>query len=242
MNKNHLNELKTLEEEYWWHVAKRRLLEDYLTERFQPPAKIVEAGVGAGGNLRHFKRMGYSVQGYELMPEAVEYAHSTGLDEVSLQDVSKPWSIEDGSVDIVVMMDVLEHLDHPETALGSARQALTDDGALILSVPACPSLMGPWDVALGHKRRYSLRSLRGELERAGFHEEHLAYWNLFTLPAALLVRGFQRLNPTAHSSEFPRVPGLLNKALILCADLERVLFRKNPIYYGLSIMGIFRKK
>lgn len=147
MNITHLNELKELEEGYWWHVAKRRLLTDYLKSYFPPPAKILEVGVGAGGNLIFLKTMGYEVRGFDIMPEAVQYCRESGLDEVSVHDISKPWPVDSESFDVVVMMDVLEHVDRQLDALNFAKKAIASNGGLVVSVPACPYLMGPWDLA-----------------------------------------------------------------------------------------------
>lgn len=80
------------------------------------------------------------------------------------------------------------------------------------------------------------------MNQVGFDDESVAYWNLFSFPAALMLRSAQKMFPAKHTSEFPRVPGLINKLLIFCADVERLVFRKCPLYYGLSIMGVFRKK
>ncbi|NOY75768.1 MAG: class I SAM-dependent methyltransferase [Kiritimatiellaeota bacterium] len=241
MNTTHLNELKVLEEGYWWHLAKRRLLFEFSIKTCPPPARILEVGTGAGGNLLHFKRLGYDVRGFDIMPEAVRYCNERGLSAVSVHDIAEPWPVPDSSMDMVVVMDVLEHLERPGEALKFAWKAIVPGGRIILSVPACPFLMGPWDRALGHFRRYSSGMLRWELAHAGFESESVGYWNLFSLPAAFVVRGAQRFSSEKHTSEFPRVPRWLNKTLLGCAWFERKILRKSPVYYGLSIMGVFRK-
>ena len=43
--------------------------------------------------------------------------------------------LADGSVDTVVLLDVLEHLDEPAAAVAEARRVLRPDGQLVLSVP-----------------------------------------------------------------------------------------------------------
>jgi len=51
---------------------------------------------------------------------------------------------EDGSVDAVVMLDVLEHVPEPRAALTEARRVLRPGGALVLSVPH-RGLLAPLD-------------------------------------------------------------------------------------------------
>ncbi len=56
MEAAHLTELIELEDSYWWHVAKRRLVVELL-RRYAPPAGLlVEGGVGSGAIWRNFNR------------------------------------------------------------------------------------------------------------------------------------------------------------------------------------------
>ena len=233
--------MKELECHYWWHVAKRNLVSKYLEKCRPPPAKILEVGVGAGGNLLHFKKLGYEVKGFDIMPEAIQYCKGRGLNDVSVHDIAQPWPARKDFFDVVVMLDVLEHLERPVESLRFASRALKANGIVILTVPACPYIMGPWDKALGHQRRYSMRMLKSEFKEAGLDTADVAYWNLFSLPPALIVRGMQKLFPQSHSSEFPRIPKLLNTFLLFCAYAERKILRNRSFYYGLSIMGVFTK-
>ena len=59
-----------------------------------------------------------------------------------------------GYLDLVVMTDVLEHLDDPAGALGAVRARLKPGGALLMTVPATPWLWSAHDVTHHHRRRY----------------------------------------------------------------------------------------
>jgi hypothetical protein len=170
----HLEELIALEDTYWWHVSKRRLVMGLLEREFAPPGRLVEGGVGSGRDLLEFDRAGYRSTGYDAMPESVENARGRGLD-VARHDLEQPWPVADASVDVAVLLDVLEHMANP------------------LTVPAYPCLHGDWDRALGHHRRYTARMLRAQAAQAGLSVERVTHWNAFSLPAALAVRGIQRL-------------------------------------------------
>lgn len=43
--------------------------------------------------------------------------------------------VPDGVADAVTMLDIVEHVDHPETAIAEARRVLRDGGVLVVSVP-----------------------------------------------------------------------------------------------------------
>ena len=50
------------------------------------------------------------------MPEAVRHCRAQGLTDVHEHDLEKPWPIDE-SASVVVLLDVLEHADHPVTVL-----------------------------------------------------------------------------------------------------------------------------
>ena len=67
--------------------------------------------------------------------------------------------IPDNSVDILFLLDVLEHIENENNFLQKVSKKLKRDGFLILTVPAYNFLFSPHDVFLKHYRRYSLKKL-----------------------------------------------------------------------------------
>lgn len=127
MTSAHLRELIDLEERYWWHVSKRRLVRSLL-QRFAPPTgNLVEGGVGSARNLREWEQMGYRAEGFDLMPESVDHACQRGL-TARVHDLEQPWPVESGSCRAVVLLDVIEHTAHPETVLQHAANVLAPGG------------------------------------------------------------------------------------------------------------------
>lgn len=241
MDTRHLNELVELEDSYWWHVAKRRLACGLLRRFAPPPGLLIEGGVGSCRNLLEFARMGYDVAGLDVMPEAVTLAHDRGLLNVHQCDLAEPWPFAEGCARAVVLLDVVEHMEAPVAALRHAHAALADGGAAIVTVPAYEWLRGEWDRALGHFRRYHARQLRAHAREAGFRVQLLTHWNAFTLPAAVAVRGYQRLRPRPAPAEFPRVAPWTNRMLLRCAGVERWLIDRVPVPCGLSLVGVLTK-
>jgi ubiquinone/menaquinone biosynthesis C-methylase UbiE len=68
--------------------------------------------------------------------------------------------IDEDSVDAVVLADVIEHLDHPETILREARRILKPGGSLIMTTPI-KKPRGSWDAL--HVREYTESSIRSLL-------------------------------------------------------------------------------
>lgn len=240
MDAHHLQELIDLEEGYWWHVAKRRWAGELLQRYLPAPGLLIEGGIGSGRNLLEFQRLGYEVAGLEIMPESVAHAHQAGLPNVQLHDLAEPWPVPAGSARAVVMLDVLEHITDPILTLRYAAAALRDDGGLVLTVPAYPSLYSDWDRQLGHYRRYTWKELLRQAAAAGLAPAWHGCWNAFSLPPAVVSRKLPRRS-NGNGATFPRLPGLLNRLLMSCASAERIVSRWIRIPVGLSLMGVFVK-
>jgi SAM-dependent methyltransferase len=237
MEPAHLKELERLESTYWWHVAKRKLAITLLRRFAEPPGLLVEGGIGASGNLQEFQRLGYDVQGFDVLPEAISMAQQKGIETVGIHDLEKPWPVKE-KARAVVLLDVLEHIADSVGALQNIKEILAPDGAVVLTVPAYPCLFNSWDEKLGHFRRYTTRMLRKEVAQSGLKIKWLGHWNSFTLPAAIAIRGFNRLFQRSTSTEFPRVSNTVNSMLLGCAGLERKLLMGLGVPMGLSICGV----
>jgi len=241
MESAHLDELIELEDRYWWHVAKRKIATGLLNRYVPSPAKIVEGGIGAAGNLLNWKKSGYDVAGLDIMDHSVAHAKSLGIEDVKKHDLHEPWPYEENSVGGIVLLDVLEHLADPVVALKEAAKTLTDSGKIIFTVPAFPFLFSDWDERLGHYRRYTPKTMRQHIVGAGLKVERLRYWNSFTFPAAVAIRTFRKLFPSKNGTEFPRVSDFTNSALIRAAEIESGASNALPIPFGLSLVGVISK-
>jgi len=240
MTPEHLEELRQLEETYWWHVAKRDLAISLLKKHCPAPGKLVEGGIGSARNLVEFREMGYDVEGFDVMPESVKIGADRGLD-VTIHDLAQPWPVDHNSLSAVVLLDVIEHIEDPVAVLTHVRESLTDNGAAIITVPAYQWLFSDWDKALGHYRRYTLKMLRSQAEEAGLKVAQLTYWNAFTLPAAMAIRTCEKVFPRNRDAEFPRVSSFTNNMLLSFAAAERAMMKCCPVPCGLSVVGVLTK-
>lgn len=74
----------------------------------------------------------------------------------------------DRRFDVVLMLDVLEHVDDDEAFLsGMVRECVAEGGLVLLSVPAWPLLFSRHDTFLGHHRRYTPAACDRVLAAAG---------------------------------------------------------------------------
>lgn len=82
-----------------------------------------------------------------------------------------------GKHSAAVAFNVLEHIPDDVTALRAMGRLVRPGGAVVLIVPAFPSAMSRFDLAIGHQRRYTRRSLGTALTSAGLRVEQLRYVN-----------------------------------------------------------------
>ena len=64
------------------------------------------------------------------------------------------------SYDVIVLADVLEHIQNDKDILNNLYLHLKPGGKIIIFVPACQFLYSVFDSQIGHYRRYSLSTLR----------------------------------------------------------------------------------
>jgi SAM-dependent methyltransferase len=129
------------------------------------PSHLANVGCGSGVFNQMAVDAGFVVTGYEPDPDAFRLAqdrlppHDCRLEAKGLEAIptSQP-------ADVVVMHDVLEHIEDEQRAVNHLREIVTDHGHVVLSVPAMPSLFGLHDEELGHFRRYTRRKLRRALD------------------------------------------------------------------------------
>ena len=175
------------------------------------------------------------------MDEAVEHGQKLGIEDCRRHDLEQPWPLEAGSARAIVLLDVLEHMARPVQVLRNAYDVLQPGGGLVITVPACPWLFGDWDRRLGHYRRYTAKELRSHAAEASLQVKWLNHWNAFSFPAAVAIRGVQRMFPGDRQAEFPRVSQGMNRMLQRAAGFERWCMVRLSVPVGLSLVGVLTK-
>ena len=142
-----------------------------------------------------------------------------------------------GSYDVVLLFDVLEHVEDTAPFLRALVAHLKPGGTLLVNVPALPVLYGAYDVAAGHVRRYVPRTLRAELEGSGLQVRETRYWGLSMVPVLLLRRVTQRSGTPAGElirSGFQPPSPFVHAMLRRLARAETRLLPRPPL--GTSVL------
>lgn len=103
-----------------------------------PPANSLEIGCAHGGFSSLLQLGGYHVTGLELSPFIADFARNTFNIPVDVGLVETQ-SYLPASHDIIILMDVLEHLPDPVATLSRCFSLLKEDGILVIQTPSFPT-------------------------------------------------------------------------------------------------------
>ena len=107
---------------------------------------VLDLGCGLGGYSRALADRGFEVRALDVVPDYVERARSMGVDADLYDGERLP--LEDGSVDTVILLEVLEHLDDPARLLREARRVAR--GGVLVTTPNCTQDFGEVPVEFSH--------------------------------------------------------------------------------------------
>jgi 2-polyprenyl-3-methyl-5-hydroxy-6-metoxy-1,4-benzoquinol methylase len=99
-----------------------------------PPAKVLELGCSHGSFVALMQHAGYEASGVEMSPWVVEFGQKTFGVPVSLGPL-ETLDAPPASADIIVAMDVLEHLPDPAKTMARCLELLKPDGLLVIQTP-----------------------------------------------------------------------------------------------------------
>src|SRR6266566_9632957 len=165
----HFAPLFAAEANHFWFRSRNRCIG--AATRLIPDAgsikDVLEHGCGTGFVLAELQRLfpGARVTGADLFAEGLALARRRFAGPLIQTDILQCSFRE--AFDLIGLFDVLEHLDDDLHALRALREQLRPGGCLLLTVPAHMVLWSDYDVASGHRRRYTRVQLMARLFEAG---------------------------------------------------------------------------
>lgn len=149
--------------------------------------RILEIGGGIGNISQCFLTDGEELVISELQDEYCQILKNkfdgyTNLKEVIAMDIVDPdfdikyFSLF-GSFDTIFALNVVEHIADDQKALANCRKLLKKNGNIIILVPAFQTLFNHFDVALGHFRRYTAKTLLPVFKANEYSVIHQQYFN-----------------------------------------------------------------
>ena len=235
-----------LEEKHWWFLGRRKIvlsmLNKYLPNGSQ--LRILDVGCGTGATLRKLEEYGQAT-GVDISEEAVKFCKLRGCRNVYRIN-NQGLFFEDEMFDVVVALDVIEHITDDCAALSEYYRVAKENGILVLTVPAYNFLWGAHDEINHHKRRYIANELKNKVEKAGFDVKKLTYFNTFLFPFVLLTRMGQRVTKMINGryksrSDLKLYHSGINDLLKTIFFLENRLLKEYSFLYGVSLLCVAKK-
>jgi SAM-dependent methyltransferase len=207
------------------------------------PHRTLDIGCGSGLITKVLAEASTEVLAVDVSEQAARVSrHNLGkatnvllkvVDVFHSRDAINEWA---GYFDLVVLSEVLEHIQDDDAALDTVRQLLGERRWLLLSVPGDPKLWNAEDEQAGHVRRYTREELCHKLTQHGFEIVRMINWGfpvtrwLYLLEVRLFLRG--STSQSANNGHRSRARWLLLPLLALSrplfaaiADLESLISR-----------------
>ncbi len=191
---------------WWWRVRHEVVLRE-LSQIARPadnsPRRILDIGCAGGVAFDDFSRFG-DVYGIEpdtqLVDSTPHWRHR--IEHVPFGPEYQPAE----PFDVILMLDVLEHIEDDQAALEKLVGLLKPGGYAILTVPALRWLWSVHDDINLHFRRYHRRPLQQLLTQTGFQVRRLKYLFGWSLPLVYLRTWLSPKKLQEYRVEVPSPP------------------------------------
>jgi len=219
------------QDEHWYYAGKLGALMRCLD---QPPERILDVGAGSGFFARKL---------LERTAARTAVCVDTGYDVERDEHVgSKPIRFRRSAAadesDLVLMMDVIEHVDDDVGLLAQYAASARPGTRFVVSVPAFPWLWSAHDEFLEHRRRYTRRTLIDAVSAAGLRPVASFYFFAAIFPAVVARRFWQRRRAAAQAaSDLRRHHDLTNRLLTNICLAESAVARRNR-FGGLTAFAV----
>lgn len=221
-------------ESHWYYKAKAAALLRDLGD-FAPTA-ILDIGAGSGFFSRALLKATAAKSA-----TCVDIGYAADRDDTCAgKPIAFRRAIARSDADLVLAMDVLEHVPDEATLLAPYVDLVAAGTRFVVTVPAFAFLWSGHDVFLGHYRRYTLRGLEQTLRRCGLTVDwgHYTYAAVFAPAAALRLSERLRGKKSIEAkSQLQKHSGFANAVLSALCAAERPFMRRNRLFGLTAAVG-----
>lgn len=179
---------------HWYYQSKAAAMARLIET--QPPSLILDIGAGSGFFSQYLLEHTTAAGAW-----CVDISYKSDLDSiVSGKQIYYRRSIDTVDADLVLLMDVLEHVEDDIGLLQDYVQKVPRGARFLISVPAFHFLWSAHDEFLEHKRRYTLGQLEEVVRRAGLTPIVGTYYFGLIFPLVMITRLSEKL---LHSRNQP---------------------------------------
>lgn len=218
---------------HYWHRARGDIVRDCVRASCEAGGTVLEIGAGRGHYIGVLRAAGFDAYGCDLgSPRVHDHVRPFVFSGTDFADLDADLR---GRVTAVLLLDVIEHIQHPADFMASVLRALPALGTVIITVPARQELWSNYDEHYRHFLRYDVGRLREVVRSSRLSMESWSYFfHALYVPAWILTLvGLNRATAFAAPAN-PWLHRLLGRAFWL----ESRLLPKG--LYGTSLMCMCR--
>ncbi len=171
-----------------WVPMPRYLLRCWVIKRLirgLRPNDFIEIGAASGDMAQWISQQKIPGTAVEISPQAVEIMRARLQDNRKVEIYDRDAQDLNKTADLLLSMEVLEHIQDDRAALAQWYQLVRPGGHLLLSVPAHQRLFSAEDELVGHFRRYEKKELIQKLSDAGFEKPDILSYGF---PIGLILK------------------------------------------------------
>ena len=219
--------------QHWYYRSKAAALRRAVADLH--PQRLLDVGAGSGFFSRHLLSEGGAQSAL-----CVDIGYDRDRDDqIGGKPVLYRRDCDATDCDLVLMMDVLEHVDDDRGLVRHYATKVPSGAHFLVTVPAFRFLWSGHDVFLEHKRRYRLSEIEAAMRDAGLTIVKGAYYFGLVFPLAAAVRLAARGEAEPKSS-LKKHGALTNGLLTAICAAELPLFPVNRLA-GLSAFVLAQK-
>lgn len=236
MESIYAQQYRNLYENHWWWRAREHYVLDVIAGLNLPQqAAIVDIGCGDGLFFGPLSKFGTP---FGIEPDETLLSQTPWRDHIYNVPFDQNFEV-DQQFDLVLMLDVLEHLDDDKYALQKAANLLKPRGKILVTVPALMSVWTAHDAVNHHRCRYKKAELESLFRNTGLTVTFCRYYFVWTYFPKLLLSFKERLFGASTSNTQTQIPSkMVNTLITRVSYLEHRLFHHIPIPFGTSLIAV----
>jgi 2-polyprenyl-3-methyl-5-hydroxy-6-metoxy-1,4-benzoquinol methylase len=222
-------------DQHWYYASKAAATMRLLGTT--PYKRILDVGAGSGFFSHHLLTHSSASEAW-----CVDISYDADSDATTGgKPVHYRRNIDAVDADLVLLMDVLEHVDDDVGLLKAYVEKVPSGSRFLITVPAFQFLWSGHDDFLEHKRRYTLAQLEAVVRNTGLTVKQGAYYFGLVFPIAatlrLLPKGAQ---PSPPRSQLKQHHPLVNTILKTLCSVELPFMGANRLA-GLTVFVLAQK-
>jgi len=242
------------DDRHFWFRARNKILAGLISQitlDWPSGYRVLEIGCGTGTVLRMLESIcdRGRVFGMDLLAGGLKFARGQTSSPLVQGDASLPPFKE--RFELICLFDVLEHLEGDLQSLRNLKSLLKEEGVLLLTVPAHPSLWSYADEVSCHSRRYEPGDFEKTITEAGYRVFYCTEFMMTLYPLLWLGRwlsglglklrgGGEKSKKGLARAELRPIP-VVNELLTYFLSQEaRLIARRVRLPLGTSILAVAR--